>query len=368
MNEEVLTIQVGGTVYTAFENAEVTAAFDEAARSFQVTIAAEFGGPATQAIFASGTPITFRAGRDVLLTGYVDRYRPSFGSENASISVTGRSKSQDAIDCSAIHKTGRLEKMDPVAIAKAVSQGLDVEITTDQQLKKVPFYQITLGESVFRMFEKLVRRQGCTVTGTANGGMKATKAGSQRHAGGIIEGKNLKVGDADHDWSNRHSEYILKGQRAEGHGKGALELEAKAKDGAVKRYRPVIVIQRDDTDKETIKKRAETRRDRSAGEATTASITVQGFRDEAGIIWEPGKLVWVESPFLGLAQDMLIKKASFSKSGDGSLTRLDLCDPRAFGGKQGKGNKSGATWDQGSGGATSGSAGAGDLPGTGSVG
>ncbi|UMY19138.1 hypothetical protein MMB17_07515 [Methylobacterium organophilum] len=347
MPQEIVTISVGGTPYTAFESVSVTAEFDAAARSFEATIAAEFGPGATHGIFAAGSEVTIASNGDLLLTGYVDAYRPSLTASSASIGISGRSKSQDAIDCSADHKTGRIEKKDPVAIAKELANGIAVEIETDQQLEKVEAYQHTPGETLFRCLERLARKQGCTVTGTAEGGMKVTKAGSKRHAGGLIEGVNLLVGDANHDWSNRHSSYTVRGQRAAGHGKGALELEAKVRDAAVGRHRPVIVIQEDDTDEKTVKKRAETRRDRAAGNALSATITTQGFRDQAGKLWEPGYLVWVESPFLSIMQDMLIKSVNFSKDGEGSKTRLELCDPRAFGGKAGKGNKSGSSWGLG---------------------
>lgn len=345
MGEEIVTITVGGTSYTAFEEISWTAGIDEAARSFEVTIAAEIGPEATKAVFSAGTPLTIHAGRDLILTGYVDKYSPSLGSN--TIRISGRSKSQDAIDCSANHKTGRVEKKTPVEIAREFADGIDVEIETDQQLDKVEAYQLTPGETLFRLTEKLARRQGCTVTGTAKGSMKITKAGQKRHAGGLIEGVNIKLGDADHDWSNRHSSYTIRGQRAAGHGKGALEIEAQAKDSAVGRHRPVIVIAPDDVDEKSAKTRVENRKDRAAGNALTATITVQGWRDEAGTIYEPGHLIWTESPFLGVKQDMLIKSVSGSQGEGGTLGRLSLCDPRAFGGKKGKGNKSEKSWDQG---------------------
>lgn len=346
MGEEIVTIEVGGTFYTAFESVSVTAAFDAAARTFEATIAAEFGPQATKAIFAAGREVRIRANDDLLLVGYVDKYDPSFNDRSATIQISGRSKSQDAIDCSANHKTGYVENKDPVAIVREALDGIDVKIETDQALDKIKAFQFTPGETVFRCLDKLVGAQGCTITGTAEGGMKVTKGGTQRHAGGLIEGVNIKAGDASHDWSNRHSSYTIKGQRAAGHGKGALEIEAKVKDDAVERHRPVIVIAQDDVDDKRAKTKAENRRDRAAGNALSATITVQGFRDEAGKLWEPGHLVWTESPFLGIAQDMQIRSVSFSKA-PAALARLTLADPRAFGGKKGKGNKSGKGWDQG---------------------
>jgi prophage tail gpP-like protein len=114
------------------------------------------------------------------------------------------------------------------------------------------------------------------------------------------------------------------------------------------RYRPVVIIENGDLDQQTAQTRADTRRDCEAGESLKASGEVQGFRDSAGRIWTPGCLIWTESPFLNLAKLMLIKKVSFNqKKPGGSKTRLELIDPRAFGGTAGKGGSSGEAWDIG---------------------
>ena len=70
------------------------------------------------------------------------------------------------------------------------------------------------------------------------------------------------------------------------------------------------------------------------------------FRDESGKIWEPGKLVWVESAFLDIAQDMLIERVSYQQDDGGSIATISLTDPRSYGGEGGKGNKSGSTWSR----------------------
>jgi hypothetical protein len=57
-------------------------------------------------------------------------------------------------------------------------------------------------------------------------------------------------------------------------------------------------------------------------------------------------LIWTESPFLNLAKLMLITKVSFNqKKPAGSNTRLELIDPRAFGGSAGMGGSSGDVWN-----------------------
>lgn len=346
MGVEIVRVVVGGMAYTSWKGATIRAAVKEAARSFSLNVAMEGGGAATAWTFKAGAAVSIYANADLLLTGYVDRYQPSLDANRIEATITGRSKAADAIDSSAEHSTGRIENKTLLEIAKELDK-FGIGFSSKETLDKIPVFQITPGESVFRALERQARAQGLTLMGKSDGGIEIVKAGTQRHAGGIFEGRNLKQGSADHNWSNRHSKYVVKGQRPTGSGVDNLEIEAAIRDSGVDRYRPIVIVEEQDTDKGRAKKRAKNRRDRAAGEALRASITLQGFRDDAGEIWTPNRLVWVESPSLSIGQDMLVESVTFTLDGNGgSTTQLALVDPRAFGGKSKGNNKSGSAWKQ----------------------
>ncbi len=351
MGPEIVTVIVGGRQWTAWRRVTVRASFQDAARSFQIEAAAEGGGAATAWTFKAGTQIDILFNGTLACRGYVDRYQPKISEhKSAEITISGRSKSQDFIDSSAVHDTGQFKDKTPQEIGATLDK-FGVGVTTDEKLEKVPVYRITPGETAFRCIEKLCREQGVFPVGQADGSIKITKAGKKKHAGAIIEGVNMKAGDADHNWSGRHSDVTVRGQRPFGHGADALQIEGIARDAEVGRYRPVIVVHDGDTDKKRAKKRADTRRDREAGNALKANVTVQGCHDDGGQLWEPGALVFLQSQFLDIAQDMAIETMTISQDRhDGSLSVLSLVDPRALGGKGGKGGKAGAAWGSGAGG------------------
>jgi prophage tail gpP-like protein len=348
VSAEIVTLAAGAGRWTAFESVSVRAALDEAARSFRVEAALELGGAGTAWAFKAGTKVTVAAGGDPLAVGYVDKYEPSLDAETCRVVISGRSLSQDMIDSSAVHATGRFKDKTLADVAKALDPA-GLGIVTDESLATIPLVQVTPGETVFRVIERLARSQELTLTGEADGRTRVLNAGKgrKRHAGGLVQGRTILRGDAVHDWSRRHSKVHVRGQRAFGHGTDALEIEAIANDSAVDRKRPLVIVVEEDTDKDRAKKRAKGRRDRAAGRSLTASVTVQGFRDEGGTLWEPGRLVWVESDVLQVQQDMLIEAATFEQNASrGTTTRLELVDPRAYGGKKGRASKSGKAWDQ----------------------
>jgi len=349
--ETFITVGAGGGLWTAFERVLVRASFQEAARSFQLKVAAEPGASATAWMFKAGTDISIMSNGSLMCRGYVDRYQPTLAEhDTAEINISGRSRSQDYVDSSAVHDTNQFKNKTPQEIGAALDH-FGVGIATDEQLKKVPIYRITPGETAFRCLEKLCREQGVFPVGQADGSIKITKAGKQRHAGALIEGQNIKRIEADHNWSGRHSDVIVRGQAPYGHGEDALQIEGKARDAELGRYRPVIVIHDGDTDKDRAKKRASTRRDREAGNALKADVVVQGHHDEGGTLWEPGALVFVSSNFADIHQDMAIETVTYSQDRkDGTLSVLSLVDPRALGGKGSKGGKAGGAWASGAGG------------------
>ncbi|TBW33351.1 hypothetical protein EYW49_20545 [Siculibacillus lacustris] len=348
MTVETVIVRAGGRDFVNWEVVHVSASIREAARSFQVTAAAVGGLAALATLLPNGTAVDILAGSDLLCRGYVDRRRPVLSPDRGEVVIHGRSRAQDVVDCSAMHETGRFENVTVKDVATALDR-FGVGFVTDETLGKIGKVQVHPGESVFGCLSRLCASQELTMAGEADGSIRFYRAGrAKKHAGGLIEGQNLQHGEADHDFRQRHSKHHVRGQRPLGMGVDALEVEAVASDATVKRHRPLITVIQDDIDHAGATRRARGRRDRSAGRGLTASITVVGWRDPSGTVWTPGWKVWVESPFLGLAQDMLIETASFSQSGgEGAATKtvLHLVDPRAYGGKKGKGNKSKPAWD-----------------------
>jgi prophage tail gpP-like protein len=341
----IVTVKANGRLWTAWRRVMVRAGMQHAAREFQIVAAAESGAAATAWAFKAGTSIDILFDGKLACRGYVDRYQPRLGEhKRAEITISGRSTSQDFIDSSAVHDTGQFKNMTPQEIGAALDH-FGVGVSSDEQLDKVPVYRITPGETAFRCVEKLCREQGVFVVGQADGSIKLTKGGKLRHAGGLVEGINIKEIEADHNWSGRHSDVIVRGQRPYGHGEDALQVEGIARDAELGRYRPVIVIHDGDTDTKRAKKRAGTRRDREAANALKAEVTVQGFFDPAGTLWEPGALVFTDSDFADIHQDMGIEQVEFSQDrDDGSLSVLSLVDPKALGGKGSKGGSAGGAW------------------------
>jgi prophage tail gpP-like protein len=336
LNEEIITVLAGGVTYSGWERVQVSAGLDDAARSFTLETTERLG----EWSFPPGTPVQIFANGDLLLNGYVNAYEASADATSHRISIKGRSRSQDLIDSSAEHDTGHFENDTPGdALRKLDRYGVGVKVKVP--LSKEEYMQLKQGESPFQFADRYLRTQGVTIMGLADGSVEVTNASiAKTHFGILWEGRNIKSCQVSLTDGSRHSKYIVKGQRRSGTGAASLRIKQEAADRGVKRHRAKVMVQETDTDPDRAQKRANSERDRQAGRSVAASVQTQGFRDFAGQIFEPNRLIYVHSPILmHISQAMLIERVTFTQDGkSGSIAELTLVDPRAHKGRQvGKG-------------------------------
>jgi len=345
MGTEYVTAGAGGGSFAGWKKVEVTAALDEAARSFTLETSERPG----QFAFPPGTPITILATGALLVDGFVNKYHASGAAKTHQVRIAGRGKGQDFIDGSAVHPKGHAKMKSPVKFANEF-QGIGTLVRDEIGLEPVDYQQIYQGETGFRFLERALRPHGATQMGNADGSISVTNASRATRAGGaLIEGVNILEWSVDFDDSGRSSDYTVKGQRREGTKDEDLHIKESAQDSGVKRYRPRVIVHETDTDKKRAKNRAMHEKEKSAGKGTKAQITTQGWRDGGGALWTPNSIVFVSSPVLmHLVQDMLIEKIVFSQDDkSGTTAQLSLVDPRAHRGQGQSGGGSDAAWNAG---------------------
>jgi prophage tail gpP-like protein len=363
---EIVALIVKGQAFRPVTIA-IRRAMDEAASTFEAKVKAQrYSQPELLRLFAGSPACVIRSsasdgigldaapadGGDLMLTGHVEKRSPRLGQVEKELRIAGRSKTADAVDSANDHETGELRGKTPLAMAKEVTKpfGIDVEADAPGELRKVS--RLRPGETPQKFIERLARVEGVTLTDTAEGKLKLAGAPKQRHAGAIADGDGWPVildASAEHDDSKKFSEIRVRAQAPEGFGPAELEIDERASDPSMTRKRIRVVTPPEEVSKQQARKRAQWHRDRAAGAGTSAQVTVKGWRDAAGKLWQPGWLIPVHVADLDLAQEMMIESVSYEQSdadaGDGTKTTLNLVDPRTYGGKGGKGGKSGAGWN-----------------------
>lgn len=359
---EIVTIETAGMTLQPI-SISIEIAMDEAARSFEAKVKqpglsqaqllrALRGSP--QAVIRSkasdGVAFGEAGGGETVLTGHVEKRSPRLGESEAELPISGRSKTGDVVDSSAEHTTGEFRDKTAPDVFGELAGKQDVKVVSELDHETKPLFRLRPGERIFTAAERWARTEGFVIGDTADGEIALRKAGEKRHAGALTEGVNVLDASAVHDDSKRMAKVKVKAQAPDGYSADDLEIEAEAADEGGARKRLRVIVPPEQIRKQDARKRARIHRDRAAGEGTTCEVTVPGWRDKDGKLWAPGLLVFVEIPSLDLVQDMCLKKARLTQEGGATsktTAQLSLVDPRAMGGKKGKGAKSGGQWDLG---------------------
>lgn len=326
---------VDGKEWTAFERVSVTYGARQAARSFSATVTDDTKSFMDRWDYLPGSKVQVYEGGDLLLDGYIDAINPTYDATSHTISVTARSKSGDSVDSSQTHKTGRFENKAIHEIAHELDQqGVGFRLGPNVRPRRIPYFQANPGETVYQAVERLARRDGLLLSGQADGSIQIERGGTERGNAPLIEGVNILSANGTIDMGQRRSEYRVRGQRRNGSNPNELRIDRASIDRDASRggrYRPLVILPEFDVDEGQAQRRADWHRDRAKGLSVKASVTTQGWRDDAGALWQTNKLVYLYSPMLKIDQDMLIDSVELSQSSDGSTASLTLVGPKSFG-------------------------------------
>ena len=102
-------------------------------------------------------------GSDKVLTGYVDRYMPSYSPGRHTVAISGRSKCQDLIDCASFPGCQPYNQVTLQSLAETLCKPYGISVKTANGVDPgVVFPQIVVmeGESTFEVLERLSRNNG----------------------------------------------------------------------------------------------------------------------------------------------------------------------------------------------------------------
>ncbi|WP_052689409.1 phage baseplate assembly protein [Xanthomonas albilineans] len=404
--ENQLRLVVGGQDFGGWKKIRIEAGIERQARSFELEVTDRWPGSTAAATADTAPPLWRRIrpfdacqifiGNDLVLTGYVDATPIQYDGKRISVTVKGRSRTCDLVDCctpdtdrapTASHslwsdvkgkdgKTGtvvtpaaantnvwRNAKLETIAAALAAPYGVRVltEIDTGAPITE---HHVQIGETVFESIDRLMRLRHVLSTDNALGDLVFIDVGSSGNATTTLElGENIQDGSCELDFKAVMSSYVVKGQRAgndddfgvdanevQGDDDDLAELEggiadtgtpvtASLADARSKRFRVLVIKQAGHADAGTCQDRALYERAHRAAKALEATYTVAGWRQGDGQLWRPNLLVRVRDALIGFDQTMVIAEAHYLLDEDGLRTQLRVGPPDGYRSKAAKSPK-----------------------------
>lgn len=341
IDDNDITLVAGGYEYSMWTDISVTASVNEATRTFSATLAEiSISGNFSPIWLPNGTAVQVVVAGVVQCDGYSNSYEPSFDADSHSVSIKGRGKSQDVIDCSCVIENGRLEDMTILEMAQAMAGTVNVGVTSEAEgaEKVIKKFQVNQGETILSAIERLCKRApggGLSIMGASDGDIELIDFKDPPWMSNpLIQGlQPFLSASASISDQEKKSDTEVKTQLA-GH-EDRYQAEAASltftyKDRTVARYRPQVVILDSAGDAEDAQARAEMYVRRQNAQDITASVTIQGHTLNGEEI-KVGRLIYVKSDFLKLDGIMAIEGVVWGRSSAGATTQLSLVPPAALG-------------------------------------
>lgn len=331
MNNVSLT--VNGSKYSGWKSNNINLGIEQLAGTFELAVTEKWPGNPEARKIRPGEACTVDIDGQVVITGYVDDVMPSIDASSHNVTIKGRDKTGDLVDCSAIHKTGQWsnKKLDVIASDLCEPFGIKVIVNTD-----VGDAFVTAGlensETVFETLERLARQRGVLLTSDGLGNLVMTRAGNERLSATLKEGVNIKSASATFSHRDRHSVYIGKGSHAgngELFGVTANEPTSEIQDNNIKRYRPLIIHAEDNATVASLKKRIAWQKNVNYGRGTSVNVTVVGWQNK-GVLWRINKSIKIESPSIDVNHELLISNVNYVLDRNGTVTTLTLKHASAY--------------------------------------
>lgn len=330
--EDAAVFYVNNQIYEGFKDIRLSRSLTSLTGSFEIVLVDKWMVEKADFDMKPGLEISCKIGKRPVYKGYIDKLNISLSSGSRNITISGRDKTGDLVDCSHVGRN-EFNNMRLEAIAKELVKpfGIDVIIFAETG---APFtkFTITQGDSVFQALEKLAKMRNLLLTSSPEGNLVFEKKGIIRSSTELIEGINLKSAGISLDNTERFSQYQVKSQAIGilGSAQDATQAKGTATDEGIERFRPIVILNESQGDGKTAQQRAEWEASLRAAKACNVSVVVVGWTQKEGELWATNQVVHIDCPSIGIKQDMLISKVNFELSENGKITELELIRPDAF--------------------------------------
>ena len=319
--------------FYGWKSLRVTRGIETVAGTFELGITEDVAAGLQQTKIKAGNDARLWIGDDTVITGAVDVRRVSYDANTLAVTVSGRDKTSDLVDCSAVYQGGQFLDQNFAQIANALCEPFGIKVLVNADVgDKFKKFKLQEGETVFDALERGARHRGLLLMADALGALVITTPGKNRISTPLVLGKNILSGSGEFSQTDRFSEYTVKSQTTGDDWKTSDQIASPVgvvEDKNIKRHRPLIIIAEESSDAKACADRATWERNVRAARGSRVTYTVAGWR-HAGGLWLPNHTVPVKDRLIGIERELLITQVVYVLEGRNYTTEITLADPAAY--------------------------------------
>jgi prophage tail gpP-like protein len=335
--DNTVSLVISGKAYTGWKSVSIRRALDAIAGTFTVSLSDRWAIDQKPLEIVPEASCVLYVGKDTLITGYIDEIAGTESSKTHEMTISGRDKTKDLVDCSVKDCEYEFVKVPILSVVEAICQPYNLLVNCERSLLnvRVDKFSIQPGERCFEAIDRACRSVGVLPTSNPNGEVVLTRAGSTIQSTDLVYDENVKSYQYRYSTVDRFSTYKVFSQKS-GNDNSDPEANAQilgeATDPSISRGRTIMLSGVHGTDRPTADIRAKWEAAVRAGRSGHLVLTVQGWRDNQGAIWDVNKIVDVYVHRWGLNYDpMLISEVELNLSRDsGTTSVITVCRQDAF--------------------------------------
>lgn len=327
-----VAIRINNNVLTGWTSVRINRSIEQVCNTFTLTLTENWGDGDEPPLIKSGDACVVLCDGEPVITGYVDDALPSYDASQHTISVSGRSKAADLVDCGLPGKQFKNQTLLQLAVYVCGLFGFSARADCDVG---APFASPSIepGHTGFEFLEKHARQRGVRLVSDANGTLVITRTGTKVVTDTLELGVNIKSASGRFSMRDRFNQITVVGQTAGNdnwNAAAAATNMGSATDSTVRTARKHVMVAEQAADSAACKKRAEWQRNTAYGRGEALTYTVNGWRHSGGL-WEPNTRLPVKDKWMRLDnKQLLITAVQLVLDKDGERTELQLMPPEAF--------------------------------------
>lgn len=355
INPDEVALIVAGQEFRGWTDVRVTRGIERMPSDFALSLTEIYPNAQQFLQIEPGQECELWAGRDRIITGYIDRFRPSIAARSHTVAVSGRGMGCDLVDCMAEWQGQQIIATSVLEAARKLAAPFGVSVNGEAgpavgggNSVLIPQFVLMIGETPWEIIERLCRIAGLLAFDQPDGSLRLaenpatllagavqTQKGFAAASSGFTEGVNVKHGAATFSTDQRFSHYRAYRQswdQWKEFGEGP-NLLAEYKEEGIKRYRPRAILMElgKAMAEQNAAKRALWEAKRRWGRSQSVTITTDSWRDSAGALYAPNTLAPLDLPSLKIVgKDWLIADVTYRLSASGTECELQLMPTSAF--------------------------------------
>lgn len=158
MKKPDVRLEINGVKYGGWTKISIRRGIGQVAGTFELSITERWPGQPIPAKIELGASCVVTVDGAPVITGYVDDVAPSYNAASHTVSVTGRDKTCDLVDC--CPPSTQLKGATLAAVARSLAAPFGIEVVDETGVGVVPGFKTNPGDTVFETLEQLARAKG----------------------------------------------------------------------------------------------------------------------------------------------------------------------------------------------------------------